>query len=620
MSSTHRATHPLLTTALLASGSLSLATAGTPQPFIERGIARGINYPIQIGQFQFGSGLGMFDLDGDGDPDALIIGAADGRVGLYENDGTGFFTDRTYDTITPRMAKHTDYSGVSAADYDSDGDLDVYLSRYGAPNLLLRNDGNWVFTDVTAQSGLGNPGHTLTTVWADCNADGLLDVYVCNRTFTNADPTENGFYENNGDDTFTEKASAVGIQRAGDPTLVAAFFDYDGDADPDLYLGTDKGSGPNFTNHFFENLGGGFQNITAQTGTEANVDCMGIALGDIDRNGHYDMFLTNIPQGHKLLMGDASGAFADQSAASGAREFEIGWGTVFFDADNDSYEDLYICQTTGSNAFYRNPAGTLPLSNEGLAMNVATTGSSYCVSTADIDGDGDLDMLVGKQADRAQLYINNNESNSNHWARFRVVGQGTNTFGIGTTVRVRTTDGLPSQKREVRAGHHYKSQDPVTLHVGLADATVMTKVSVTWPNTADLRVLEDYPTDRLWTLYPPERVGDLDLDGDVDLDDRQAVLDRYVTANGRSPEPVAPGIEMIDADGDADFDEDDVLAIGTPCASDVAAPVGVLDLSDVNAFIGGFLSQSTLADLTGDGVFDLSDLQVFIAGFNGGCS
>ncbi len=604
---------------LVVSTTALVASAGSPQPFLERGIAQGINYPIQTGFVQFGPGLGMFDLDGDGDADVILQGASDGRVGLYENDGTGQFTDRTYDNGVARMAKHTDYSGISAADFDSDGDLDVYLTRYGAPNVFYRNDGNWTFTDITAQSGLGDAGHGLTTAWADCNADGLLDVYVCNRTFTNADPTENGFYENNGDGTFTEKAGAVGIQRAGDPTLVAAFFDYDEDGDPDLYLGTDKGSAPAFTNHLFENFGGGFHNITAATGTEANVDCMGIALGDIDRNGHYDMFLTNIPMGHRLLMGNANGTFTDASAASGAEEFEIGWGTVFFDFDNDSYEDLYITQSSGSNAFYRNPAGTLPLTDVGLAMGVATTGSSYCVSTADIDGDGDLDMLVGKLFDRAQLYINNNESNGNHWARFRVVGEGINNFAVGATVRVRNGDGLPPQKREVRAGHHYKAQDPAVLHFGLAAAEVMTKVNVTWPNTGTVRILENYPADALWTLYPPERIGDIDFSGVVDLADRQAILDRHVNANGRAAEPVAPGIEMLDADGDADFDEDDVLLIGSPCVADIAAPVGVLDLGDVNTFVSGFVSQDPVSDLTGDGVFDLADLGAFVGGFNAGC-
>jgi hypothetical protein len=116
-----------------------------------------------------------------------------------------------------------------------------------------------------------------------------------------------------------------------------------------------------------------------------------------------------------------------------------------------------------------------------LGLNIATTGTSYCVATADIDGDGDLDMLVGKQSDRAQLYINNNETNGNSWAAFDVVGQGGNTFAVGATVRVQTADGLPPQRREVRAGHHYKAQDPTTLHFGLGAAPQWIRSSSTGP-------------------------------------------------------------------------------------------------------------------------------------------
>lgn len=599
--------------------SLGIAAhAGTPQPFLERGIARGLNYPIQLGAFQLGSGLGLFDIDGDGDPDALVIGAVDGRVGLYENDGAGFFTDRTNEGPQSRLAKHSNYSGVSAADYDADGDLDIYLSRYGAPNILYRNDGDWQFTDVSSDAGLDDVGHSLSTIWADCNGDGLLDVYVSNRTFTSGDPTENGFYENNGDGTFTERAVALGIESPGDPTLVAAFFDFDFDTDPDLYLGTDKGHFGDFTNYFFENTGAGFTDITQATGTEANVDCMGIAIGDIDRNGRYDMFLTNIPEGHVLLMGNQDGTFTDQSVASGAQEFALGWGCTFFDLDNDGFEDLYITHAAHNNALYRN-TGTFPLQEIALSMNVATTGTSYCVATADIDNDGDIDLLVGKQGDRAQLYINNNESNGNNFAKFRVVGQGTNTFGVGASVRVRTDGVLADQRREVRAGHHYKAQDPATLHFGVADAASLTRVIVDWPNSTASRTLTGYASNTTWTLYPPERIGDINLDGTVDLADRQAMLDRHITANGRAAEPIVPGIEMLDADGDADFDANDLILIGAPCPSDVAAPLGVLDLGDVNGFIIAFLAQNPIADLTDNGVFDLQDLGLFVTGFNGPC-
>lgn len=606
--------HPFGGVLVLAS-AVSAVGAGSPQPFTSEAIPRGINFPIQAGLPELGSGLGLFDIDGDGDPDALVMGASDGRVGLYENDGNGQFTDRTnLDGGGRRITPHIDYAGVSAADYDSDGDLDIYLSRYGAPNVLWRNDGNWAFTDVSEASGLDDPGYSLSTCWADCNADGLVDVYVCNRTGTFNSTEENAFYENNGDGTFSEKAVLVGIQRPGDPTLVASFFDYDADGDADLYLGTDKGSGFLYHNHLFNNLGNAFVDVTAQTATEAWVDCMGIAVGDIDRNGWLDIYVTNVPYGHVLLTADGDGTFTDSSAAAGMEAFQIGWGTFFFDFDNDTWEDVYVAQMAADNKLYHN-GGSFPLTDIAPAVNVATPGTSYCAATGDIDNDGDLDMLVAQQGEPARLYVNNEGSNRN-WAKFNVVGQGLNTFGIGAQVRVRTVGTTPAQIREVRAGHHYKAQDPATLHFGLGDAIDMDKVYADWPNTGAQRLLRNYPANTTWTLYPPERIGDIDLDGDVDTDDRWAVLDRY---HLNTSEPIVPGIEVIDADGDADFDLDDVLLIGLPCAADLAPPYGVLDLADVNAFIAAFTAQDLLADLSGDGLLDLIDVGLFITGFMAVC-
>ncbi len=602
-----------------AAGITFTAIAGTQTPFTEEAVSRGIDYPVETGQIQFGMGLGFFDIDGDGDVDALTLGAADGRVGLYENDGTGHFTDRTYDNGTPRFELHTDYAGISAADFDGDGDLDIYLGRaaplFGGPgnNLFYRNDGNWNFTEIAAAAGVDDDGYAFSTCWGDYNGDGWLDLYLCNRTNTNGNMAENRLFENQGDGTFVDVAAAVGAQRPGDPTLVATFVDYDMDGDADLYLGTDKGSGPDYTNHLLQNNGGVFTDVTASTHTEANVDCMGIAVGDVTRDGWFDLYVTNTPPGNVLLVSQGDGTFADMTAAAGMEVFQVGWGTFCIDYDNDTWEDMYVCCMTSNNVLFHN-TGTFPMTDVAAQMGVDTPSVTYCAVMADIDNDGDTDIMTTEQGAAVRLYINHEGSNNN-WAKFNVVGQGANTFGIGTQIRVRTP-GVESQIREVRAGHHYKSQDPTTIHFGLGDAASMTKVYVDWPNTGAQRVLRNYPANQTWTLYPPERIGDIDLDGDVDVDDRWAVLNRYQT---NISEPIVPGIEQIDADGDADFDIDDVLLIGLPCPADLAPPYGVLDLADINAFVTGFTSQDPIADMNDDGVFDLADVGAFIAGFAAGC-
>lgn len=584
-------------------------------PFTEEAIARGVNFAVTMGNTQYGTGLALIDLDGDGHLDIVAFGPSNGRVGLFQNDGTGNFIDRTLNAQgQPRLLQQSDYSGISAADYDGDGDLDLYFTRHGGANILYRNDGNWNFVNVSSASGTNNVGYGMGTAWADCNGDGWPDLYVANRTGFFGSTVNNVFFENNGDGTFTERAAVLGINRPGDPTLLAAFLDYDGDGWSDLYLGTDKGSGPLYTNHMFRNTGNGFQDVTQQTGTEANVDCMGIAFGDINRDGLMDLFLTNIDIGHVLLVQEEPGSFVDRSVESGMQAFRIGWGTLFFDFDNDTWEDVFICHTLAPNSLFRN-TGSFPLVDIAPEMGVATPDSSYTVVEGDIDGDGDLDLVVSHLNNRLLIFINH-EGQKRNWAKFDVVGQGHNTFGIGTRIRV-LQDDQPVQTREVRAGHHYKAQAPMTQHFGLGEATAMDTIVVNWPHTGATRTLHNYAANRTWTLYPPERIGDINGDGVVDLADRQAVFARY---QQNTSEPVEPGIEMIDANGDGVFDFADVLLIGLPCAADLAPPYGVLDLSDISTFVQGFMTQNPIADLSGEGVFDLQDISMFVTAFTGGCN
>ncbi len=538
---------------LVCSAFASASLAGNPLDFADEAVARGFDYDIGVNVDGWGAGILLVDLDADGDLDIVIGGSLDDTIGIFENDGAGNFTDRS---ATSGMTNGIDSNGLSCADYDNDGDLDIYVNGWRAPSRFYRNDGNFQFTDVTAASGLALSAPAMGTAWGDIDNDGYLDLYVTVRTFTNLDPTRNQFYKNNGDGTFTEMAAALGIQAGTDPTLVCMFFDFDRDGDDDLYLGTDKGHLGAWWNRLYRNDGGTFTEITDETNAYAYVDCMGIALGDINFDGNWDMYLTNVTAGNKLFMHDGVSQYVDQTLAAGVGSYFVGWGTVFADFDNDTELDLYVCNMMGVDRLYRG-SQTWPLVDEAAIADVAEVNNVFCVAVGDIDGDNDLDMIVGNTLDKAHLYINNSvDAATNNWMRFEVVGNNANQFGVGTCLEIQTPDGKV-QVRQVRAGENYKAQNEYTMHFGLGNQTQADVVSVEFPG-GEIRTLTGAPANNKWTIYPQARLGDPNGNGRIDWFEISAAVQAR-TAPGQS---IEPGDEIFDMDGDFDIDLNDLAEMG----------------------------------------------------------
>ncbi|MHC5001929.1 MAG: FG-GAP-like repeat-containing protein [Planctomycetota bacterium] len=530
------------------------AGAGTdliaaPQSFTEEAIARGLQYEVVQGDWgeQFGCGVAFADLDRDRDPDIVLLGAADGRVGVYENDGAGSFTDRGLES---GIAAQPVPSGVVAADYDADGDLDLYLTNFLAPDVLLRNEGGFVFTDVTEAAGMGHAGPGVGCAWGDFDGDGWLDLYVANRNGDEA-PGSNLLYRNLGDGTFVEVAASLDVAVPGEASFQPIFFDFDRDSDADLYISTDKAIScfGGFGNHLFENVGGTFVDITDASGTAACIDGMGIAVGDFDGNGRADLYVTNIPMGNPLFMSQGGGVFSEQSADAGVQSFANGWGTCFLDVDHDGHLDLLVGNDLAPNRLYR--GGPWPCPEVAPAMGLDDPGETFCLATADIDDDGDLDVLVQNRLEPVRLYVNGLDG-AGHWAKIRVVGPPTNIDAIGALVDVRTGDTW--QVREVLAGSSYKSQDDLPVHVGLGAATAMDELRVTWPGGAT-RTLYGLDVDRTWSVHPPGGGGDANGDGRVDVDDLTAVILAWGSCTAPGPACNA------DLTGDGAIDVDDLLAV-----------------------------------------------------------
>ncbi len=528
-----------------------------PLNFTNEAIARGVPFRVGFNYHQVGAGNMLADLDNDGDLDILIAGGLGGAFGLYENDGSGFFTDRS---LGSGLAPMINASGLSAADYDNDGDLDIHVPGWFEPSKLYRNNGDMTFTDVAAEAGVNLSAPSMAAAWGDYNQDGWLDLYCAVRTFTDNVEIENHFYHNNGDGTFTDVATTLGVHAPGDPSCLPAFFDYDRDGDDDIYIGTDKGTtdGLMLHNKLYRNNGDGtFYNATYEAGVEAWIFCMGIAVGDLDFDQHFDMYLTNIMQGNILYMNNRDLTFRDDTAAAGMESLRVGWGTVFADFDNDTHLDTYVCNIQGANRLYRGKdVADWPLVDEAPEAGVDVFWDVYCVSVGDIDGDNDLDMLVGNTNRRVNLFINNSvDAGKNNWVRLRVEGTQANQQCVGACVEVEANGKI--QTREVRSGTNYKSQDEFTLHYGLADAEKITEVRM-YISGNQMRIIKNVPVNQEWTLYTPDRLGDVDMDGTISVDEiRAAMLAR--TGPGVT---LTPGNEIFDMDGDFDIDSDDIQLMG----------------------------------------------------------
>ncbi len=545
------------TRAMVVALTLILITpslrAGGPVPFTEEALQRGLVYTADNPQ-SFGFGIGFIDLDDDGDPDVVTLGG--GGVGLFENDGMGHFTDRS---INLGVAGQGHSNGVTAADYDLDGDQDLYISRPGE-NQLFENLGNFVFNDVTATAGVGGGNYyTHGCSWGDYDLDGYPDLIVANRIDNiGGDITPTLLYRNLGNKQFEERSILDGVDVTTLSSFQATFFDYDGDADPDLYIIGMKAfctAQPTLDqeSRLYENVGGTFVDVTAQTGADAcEVDSMSIALGDFIRNGFLDIYITNIPfvpgggGGHALLLHNGVDGYTRAEVPSGTRTIAEGWGATFIDYDNNAWLDLYVCNRVpgpGANNLYVHN-GSFPCNDLAQTMGLAALGESYAVAHADVDLDGDLDLLVGNYQEPTKLYINQH-GNQKNWLRLDVVGE-VGRYALNATARIRV--GTIWQMAHVVAGSNYMSQNELILHFGVNNAAIVDEVVVTWPG-GTTRTLTNAPANATYQIYPPARLGDFDGNGAVTNSDIAGFVEALLqgTANG-----------IADMNGDFNVDGRDV--------------------------------------------------------------
>ncbi len=484
-----------------------------------------------------GAGVAIFDHDGDGLPDLLFVQGC--RVGdrcppaaLYRNLGGMRFEDVTARSGIPAGPLGM---GAAVADADGDGDPDVVITALGRP-LLLRNDGG-TFRDVAARAGVTGgtwvtpsgkevPSWGTSAAWLDHDADGRLDLFIASYVrwspetdvFTTLDGVHKAFttptsyagdtcrlYRNLGDWRFEDVTDSAGIRRDDAKALGVVAEDVNGDGRPDIVVAND--TQPNFL--YLSRPEGGFvesalrAGIAYDEGGRARAG-MGVDMADVDGSGRRSLAIGNFSREPlALFQPDAQGFFVDRAAAcglAGPTLLTLTFGLAFFDADLDGWPDLALAnghiepniakvQADVSHAqapqlFWGRGDGTFAdasaLAGEVFSRPVVARG----LATADLDGDGDLDLVL-TTCGGPPLILRNDQALGHHWLRVRLSGRGGNRDALGA--RVVVSAGGRDREQVVRAGSSYLSQSELVLTFGLGEASVVDGVRVRWPDGAEER-------------------------------------------------------------------------------------------------------------------------------------
>ena len=469
---------------------------------------------------------------------------------LYRNNRNGTFTDVT-DKAGVGFPGYA--MGGAVADFNNDGFPDMYVTCLGG-NVLYKNNGDGTFSDVTKQAGVADGRWSAGAAFGDYDGDGFLDLYVSNYVdfklndlpgfgslptckFRGIDVqcgprglkgASDSFFRNNGDGTFKEISKQLGLDDSqGYYGMQPVFSDFGNSGRSDIYVAND--STPNF---FYRNDGKGkfsdegFISGTAVSGDGSEQGSMGVAVGDYLHTGNFAIYTTNfVDEYNTLYRNNGNYDFTDVSfnakIAQATRPY-VGWGTGFFDLDNDTWLDLFVVNghvypqmdQISSGAKYKQ--GKLLFINRGdttfcnASTQAGTSLSELRVSRGaafgDLDNDGNIDIVVG-DLDNAPMILKNEGDKSNHWVTLELGAKQGNPLAVGA--RIKITTGKIVQTEEIRSGGSYLSQNDLRVHFGLGTAAKIDSIEIRW-NSGKIETIKDVEVDKFHAILEGEGIVSVD--------------------------------------------------------------------------------------------------------------
>jgi len=477
------------------------------------------------------TGIAVADFDRDEDLDIFVVGKNDHSAiepstwsRLFSNNNDGTFEDVTLEaglgTLYDRDLTDPGWNlgvkmGASWGDYDNDGYPDLFLTNYNGFQLF-QNQGDGTFQEKTEAAGLPTTDscYYFTALWWDLNKDGFLDLFVPNWLGC----TRNKFYQNNGDGTFSEKTDELNLAGTREGSLMSIPIDANQDGLWDLYIANDFAE----NELFIQNPDHTFTDKAVQYSVNYNGNDMGIAIGDYNNNGDFDIYVSNISE-NRLLTPTGNNTYENLAEAKNILNTFWGWDTRFTDFDLDGDEDLFVLNgyendfiyypVWKENFYFKNRLmeGEETFLDWSEEAQVYENSNSISMGVFDYDNDGDQDVLISNTDNTPFFYenriTNGDAQNEPHWTNIRLEGTVSNRDGLGSYLNI--WSGGQEQHR-LYYGAGFLSQSLQAVHFGLGDATVIDSLEIIW-NSGIQEMFYDLPANQHLHIVENEGYTMLDI-------------------------------------------------------------------------------------------------------------